>query len=461
MHLDDTITAISTPPGEGGIGIIRISGENALLIGEKVFVSVNDKKLGEMDSYTMAYGYIKNPKTKEILDEVIVSVMLAPKTYTRENIIEINCHGGVIAVKRILELVLENGARLAEPGEFARRAFVNGRIDLAQAEATIDVIRSQTEKSLQSALGQLEGGLSRKIQELREMLIFMLAHLEASIDFPEEDIEEMEYAELLNRGQELDLQLERMLSLADQGKIIREGLKTAIIGRPNVGKSSLLNALLQEKRAIVTDIPGTTRDAIEEVVNVRGIPVKIIDTAGIRETDDLVEQIGVDKAKEYLDKADLVLFLLNNNESLSQQDEEIFALLKNKKKIILLNKTDLEGILDRDEVIKRAEGAPIVELSLKEEKGLEELASVLESLFFSGSVEETDQIMVTNVRHKNLLQQAKSSLQEALNALNTNLSPDLVSIDLKNTLFALGEITGETVSDDIMDKIFSQFCLGK
>lgn len=252
-----------------------------------------------------------------------------------------------------------------------------------------------------------------------------------------------------------------MLFLAAQGKIIREGLKTVIIGRPNVGKSSLLNALLQEKRAIVTDIPGTTRDAIEEVVNIRGIPVKIIDTAGIRETDDLVEQIGVDKAKEYLDKADLVLFLLNNNENLSQQDKEIFELLKDKKKIILLNKTDLKEILNRDEVIKLAEGDPIIELSLKEEKGLEELALVLENLFFSGSVEEAEKIVVTNVRHKNLLQQAKNSLQESLNAINNGLSPDLVSIDLKNTLFTLGEITGETISGDIMNKIFSQFCLGK
>lgn len=461
MELADTIAAISTPIGEGGIGIVRINGEKAVQIAAKIFRSPMEKDLREAKTYTMFYGHIIHPDTQEIIDEVIVSVMLAPRTYTREDVVEINCHGGIVPLKRVLELIIRQGARLAEPGEFTQRAFLNGRIDLTQAEATIDVIRAQTETSLKVALRQLGGGLSEQIQDIRQNIIFMLAHIEASIDFPEEDIEEMEYQELRKRAEETCQSLEQLLATAESGKVIREGLKTAIIGRPNVGKSSLLNALLREKRAIVTDIPGTTRDIIEEVVNIRGIPLKIIDTAGIRETEDLVEKIGVERARESLNQADLVLCMLNAGEGLQEEDKEIFSLVEGKKKIIIINKTDLPSKLQEEEIRKIFPEETILRLSLKEELGLEELEKTIEDLVFAGQAFFIENNLVTNIRHKKLLEESRENLLEACNALASGMPTDLVAIDLKNALFSLGEITGETVSDDIIQQIFSQFCLGK
>lgn len=459
--MEDTIAAISTPIGEGGIGIVRVNGEQALEIVNKIFSSTSGKSLTEAETYTMMYGHILYPQTEEIIDEVVVSVMLAPRTYTRENVVEINCHGGIIPLKKVLELVLQQGARLAEPGEFAKRAFLNGRIDLTQAEAVIDIIRAKTEASLKLAMNQLEGNLSDKIDDLRQNIVFLLAHIEASIDFPEEDIAEMEYQELLTRARQTRKKLADLLETADSGKIIREGLRTAIIGRPNVGKSSLLNSLLREKRAIVTDIPGTTRDIIEEVVNIRGIPLRIIDTAGIRETEDIVEKIGVEKARESLEKADLVLLLLNAAEKLQQEDKEIFSLLGGKEKIIILNKIDLPMQLKEEEVRKIFPDSKIIKLSLKEEEGLVSLEKTIEEIVFAGKNLAWESTMVTNVRHKNLLEEAHKSLLEAEDALAGGLPTELVSVDLKNALYTLGEITGETVRDDIIDKIFSEFCLGK
>lgn len=459
--MEDTIAAISTPIGEGGIGIVRINGEEAVEIGARIFQSPSGKDLREAKTYTMYYGHIVDPETQQFLDEVIVSVMLAPRTFTRENVVEINCHGGIIPLKKVLELVLRQGARLAEPGEFAKRAFLNGRIDLTQAEATIDIIRSKTEASLQLALRQLGGGLSEKIQSLRQEVIFMLAHIEAAIDFPEEDIEEMEYAELRKRAEETWQKTKDLLVTADSGKILREGLKTAIIGRPNVGKSSLLNSLLREKRAIVTDIPGTTRDIIEEVVNIRGVPLKIIDTAGIRETEDLVEKIGVERARESLEQADLVLFLLNWGEELQEEDQEIIHLLQGKKRIIILNKTDLPQKLSEKEIREILPEETILKLSLKEGVGLEELEETIEEMVFAGQAFSLESTLVANVRHKSLLEKAENSLSETVKALSTGLPTDLISIDLKDALHYLGEITGEAISDDIMDQIFSQFCIGK
>lgn len=459
--MEDTIAAISTPIGEGGIGIVRINGAKAVEIGARIFNSPSGKDLKEAQTYTMYYGYITDPKTQQTIDEVIVSVMLAPRTFTREDVVEINCHGGIVPLKRVLELVLRQGARLAEPGEFAKRAFLNGRIDLAQAEATIDIIRSKTDASLQLALRQLGGGLSEKTQAIRQEIIFMLAHIEAAIDFPEEDIEEIEYQELKIRARGAWQKTKDLLATADSGKILREGLKTTIIGRPNVGKSSLLNALLKEKRAIVTDIPGTTRDIIEEVVNIRGVPLKIIDTAGIRETEDLVEKIGVERARESLEEADLVLFLLNWGEELQEEDREIITLLNNKKRIIILNKTDLPEKLGEGEIKKIFPEETILKLSLKEGMGLIELEKTIEEMVFAGQAFSLESALVTNIRHKNLLEKAEKSLQETVKALDSGMPTDLISIDLKDVLHYLGEITGETVSDDVIDQIFSQFCIGK
>ena len=459
--MEDTIAAISTPIGEGGIGIVRINGEKAVEIGARIFSSPSGKDLKEAQTYTMYYGYIIDPEIQQTIDEVIVSVMLAPRTFTREDVVEINCHGGIVPLKRVLELVLRQGARLAEPGEFAKRAFLNGRIDLAQAEATIDIIRSKTEASLQLALRQLGGGLSEKTQTIRQEIIFMLAHIEAAIDFPEEDIEEIESQELKTRAREAWQKTKELLATADSGKILREGLKTAIIGRPNVGKSSLLNALLKEKRAIVTDIPGTTRDIIEEVVNIRGVPLKIVDTAGIRETEDLVEKIGVERARESLEEADLVLFLLNWGEELQEEDREIIALLSNKKRIIILNKTDLPQKLEEGEIKEIFPEETILKLSLKEGLGLADLEKTIEEMVFAGQAFSLESSLVTNIRHKNLLEKAEKSLQEANQALDSGMPTDLLSIDLKDALHYLGEITGETVSDDVIDQIFSQFCIGK
>ena len=461
MYDNDTITAISTPFGEAGISIVRMSGNNALTIAEKIFLSSKGKNISEISSGTINHGKIIEPKTGQMVDEVLLTVMKAPFTYTREDIIEINCHGGISASKRILELTLENGARLAEPGEFTKRAFLNGRIDLSQAEAVMDLISAKTNTGLTIAANQLEGKLSKKIHLLREELLTVLAHIEAVIDFPEEDIDEITIEEIKGTIGKAIEDISKLLETSDTGKIIREGLKTVIIGKPNVGKSSLLNALLDEKRAIVTNIPGTTRDIIEEFINIKGIPLKIIDTAGIRETEDIIEKIGVEKTKEFLYMADLVLIMFDASDELTKEDEKIMGLIGDKKSIILINKTDLPQKLNENIVYEIAGVNPVLKISVLEDQGIEELKEQISDMFFSGKLKATDGIMITSIRHKELLRKALNSLKEANSAVKGGMPLDLITIDIKEAFYELGNIVGETVKDNIIDEIFSRFCVGK
>ena len=456
---DDTIAAISTPLGEGAIGIVRLSGEEAVKIANQIFTGSD---LTKVDSHTIHYGKIIDPKTDEMIEEVMISLMRAPKTFTREDVVEINCHGGLASVNRLLELVLELGARLAEPGEFTKRAFLNGRIDLSQAEAVMDLIRAKTDKAMDVAIKQLDGKLSKLIQRLRQDLIETVAHVEVNIDYPEyDDVEEMTKSVLLEKTTDVYQEIEKLLLMAKQGKILREGISTAIIGRPNVGKSSLLNTLVQENKAIVTDIPGTTRDVIEEYVNIRGVPLRLIDTAGIRETEDIVEKIGVERSRQALKEADLILLVLNNNETLSDQDRQLFELVNDLELIVLINKTDLAEKLDRNEVEQLATGHPIVSTSLIEEQGIDDLEEAIASLFFAGQLESDDISYVSNVRHIQLLKQAMSALDEAKSAIDLGMPLDLIQIDVTRAWSILGEIVGDTVHDSLIDQLFSQFCLGK
>lgn len=455
----DTIAAISTPVGEGAISIVRLSGDEAIKIADKLF---SGKNLYEVNSHTLHYGKIVNPNNDEVIDEVIVSVMKAPKTFTREDVVEINCHGGYISVKRILELVLENGARLAEPGEFTKRAFLNGRIDLSQAEAVMDIINSKTKQAMKVAVTQLDGKLSRLIKKLRQELIETIAHVEVNIDYPEyDDVEEMSHEMMKKKTKYVHAEIEKLLEVANQGKILREGIKTAIIGRPNVGKSSLMNALVQEERAIVTDIPGTTRDIIEEYVNVRGIPLKLIDTAGIRETKDLVEQIGVERSHKILQEADLVLFMLNNNEEITDDDRKIIDSLNDTNYIVIINKTDLPQKINLNEVKALVKDRTVITTSLINDEGLDQLEKAISNIFFTEDLFSDDVTFVSNVRHIHLLKQAKSALEDAMEAIELGVPLDMVQIDVRRTWEYLGEIVGDTASESLIDQLFSQFCLGK
>ncbi len=459
MNHEDTITAISTPIGEGAIGIVRISGPQAIAISNQIY---QGKDLTKVDSHTIHYGKIIDPRTDELVEEVFVSVFKAPKTYTREDIVEINCHGGIVSVNRVLELVLSQGARLAEPGEFTKRAFLNGRIDLSQAEAVMDLIRAKTDKAMNVALSQIDGRLSKLIKNLRQKLLEVIAHVEVNIDYPEyDDVEEMSHEMMRTNTKEVHAEINKLLAVAKQGKIIREGIATGIIGRPNVGKSSLMNALVQETKAIVTEIPGTTRDTIEEYVNVRGIPLRLIDTAGIRETDDVVEQIGVDKAKKVLADSDLILFVLNYNEPLTDEDLALFEAIEELEAIIIVNKTDLPRKIDLEKVNKLAKGKPIITTSLKEEEGIDDLEETITNLFFSGEIDHNDLTYVSNARHIQLLNEAKQALEDAMESIEMNMPLDIVQIDVTRTWEFLGEIIGETASDQLIDQLFSQFCLGK
>ncbi|RDW15246.1 tRNA uridine-5-carboxymethylaminomethyl(34) synthesis GTPase MnmE [Oceanobacillus arenosus] len=455
----DTITAISTPIGEGAIAIVRLSGPEAVSITSKIF---NGKNLQEVDTHTINYGKIINPETNEIADEVMVSVMRAPKTFTREDIIEINCHGGMTAVKRVLEIVLSNGARLAEPGEFTKRAFLHGRIDLSQAEAVMDLIRAKTDKAMNVALKQMDGRLSGLIQKLRQDLLETVAQVEVNIDYPEyDDVEEMSHEMMRTKTKEVHAAIEKLLSVAKQGKILREGLATAIIGRPNVGKSSLMNTLVQEDKAIVTNVPGTTRDVIEEYVNVRGVPLKLVDTAGIRETEDIVEKIGVERSRQVLKESDLILFVLNYNDVLVEEDEKLFSAIEGLDYIVIINKTDLAQKLDLDRVKQLAGTRPIVSTSLIEEEGVDVLESAIADTFFEGELDTGDMTYVSNVRHINLLKQASNALEDAMEGIEIGMPIDILQIDVTRTWELLGEIVGDTASDSLIDQLFSQFCLGK
>lgn len=462
MFLSDTIAAIATAPGEAGIGIVRISGSKALEIADKIFESKKGKKLMAFSERRITYGYIIDPIKGERIDEVLAVYMKAPFTYTTEDIVEINCHGGFIPVKKILELVLNMGARSAEPGEFTKRAFLNGRIDLAQAEAVMDLVSAKTDKGFDIALGQLEGSLSKKVKIIIKTLMDILAHIEVSIDFSdEEDIDDVTLDILINRSNEVRKEIQDLLETADTGKIIREGLNTVIVGKPNVGKSSLLNALLGEARAIVTDVPGTTRDIIEEHLNIKGIPIKIIDTAGIRETEDIIEKIGVERTKEFFNRAELIIFMLDVSSVLTKEDLLILELVKERKAIVVINKTDLPQQLNEDAIKNFIENKKIIKVSITKEEGLEELKDAIVEMVYRGDIKSKDRLLVTNARHKNALERALQGIEEGLEAMEKKLPLDFIEVDVKNCWEALGEITGETVAEDLINHIFQNFCIGK
>ncbi|MEH7439301.1 tRNA uridine-5-carboxymethylaminomethyl(34) synthesis GTPase MnmE [Neobacillus drentensis] len=458
----DTIAAISTPMGEGAIAIVRLSGDDAIQIADKLFRGVGGKRLVEMPSHTIHYGHLLDPKDGQVVEEVMVSVMKGPKTFTKEDVVEINCHGGIVSVNRVLQHVLNYGARLAEPGEFTKRAFLNGRIDLSQAEAVMDLIRAKTDRAMNVALGQMEGRLSNLIRRLRQEILEILAHVEVNIDYPEyDDVEEMTHHMLLEKAAFVREEIKKILQTSQQGKILREGLSTVIVGRPNVGKSSLLNSLVHENKAIVTDIPGTTRDVIEEYVNVRGVPLRLLDTAGIRETEDIVERIGVERSRQVLKEADLILLVLNYSDKLSVEDENLFEVVKGMDVIVIINKTDLPQEIDMERVTQLAEGHKMVTTSLLEDHGVDELEEAIASLFFAGSIESGDMTYVSNTRHIALLNQSLHAIEEAIEGVETGTPIDIVQIDLTRSWELLGEITGESVHESLIDQLFSQFCLGK
>lgn len=457
--LNDTIAAISTPLGEGGIAVIRVSGEESVTYVERIFRSKT--KLSVADTHTVHYGFIIEPASAEKVEEVLVTLMKAPRSFTMEDVVEISCHGGIVSVKKVLDLLLVQGVRLAEPGEFTKRAFLNGRIDLTQAEAVIDLIRAKSDRAFKVALKQVEGNLSKQIKHLRYILVELMAHVEVNIDYPEHDVEEMTNAFIKTKCDTVMLEIDRLLVTAEQGKILREGIETAIVGKPNVGKSSLLNELAQENRAIVTDIPGTTRDVIEEFVNIGGIPLKLLDTAGIRETSDIVEQIGVERSKTALAEADLILLVLNSNDELQLDEIALMKQLADKQTIVILNKIDLERKLDVEQVLSYFAQERIVELSLVENKGIEDLEKAIAAIFFEGKLESSDLTYVSNVRHISLLKQAKRSLQDALDANEQYVPIDMIQIDIRAAWEQLGEIIGDSVGESLIDQIFTQFCLGK
>ena len=456
----DTITSISTPMGEGAIAIVRLSGPDAISIADSIYKG--KKQLSEVDSHTINYGHILDPDSGEIVEEVMAAVMRAPKTFTREDIVEINCHGGLVTVNRVLELTLSNGARMADPGEFTKRAFLHGRIDLSQAEAVMDFIRSKTERASKVALGQMEGRLSELIKGLRQSILEILAQVEVNIDYPEyDDVEEATSQFLLKEAANIEQEIDKLLKTGQQGKIMREGLSTVIVGKPNVGKSSMLNNLIQDNKAIVTEVAGTTRDVLEEYVNVRGVPLRLVDTAGIRETEDIVEKIGVERSRKALSEADLILFVLNYNESLTESDYQLFEAIKNEDFIVIINKTDLEQHLDMDELKEMIGDQPIVQTSMVEQQGIEELEQKISELFFGGQVQSQDMTYVSNSRHIALLKDAKSSINDAIHSAEEGIPIDIVQIDLIKTWELLGEVIGEEASESLIDQLFSQFCLGK
>ncbi|KAF3298783.1 tRNA uridine-5-carboxymethylaminomethyl(34) synthesis GTPase MnmE [Carnobacterium sp. PL12RED10] len=457
----DTIAAISSAPGEGAIGIVRLSGDDALAIADKVY-NLGQKKLSTQDSHTIHYGHIVDPKDGQEIDEVMVSVMREPKTFTREDIVEINTHGGIVATNRVLELVLREGATLAEPGEFTKRAFINGRIDLTQAEAVMDLIRAKTDRSMDLAVKQLDGKLSNLIENLRQDILNTLAQVEVNIDYPEyDDVEEMTLKLLGEKTTIIKNRIDGLLSTAKQGKILRDGISTAIVGRPNVGKSSLLNALLREEKAIVTDIEGTTRDTVEEYINIRGVPLKLVDTAGIRDTEDVVERIGVERSKKALMEAELVLLLLNQSEALTAGDRELLALTQDHKRIIIMNKIDLPNQLLKESLLEWVEEDEIIATSMMTQEGIDALEEKIADYFFSGQSGEKDATYVSNARHIDLLQKASQSLDEVKNGIDMGMPVDLIQIDFTRAWEILGEIIGENAPDELLTQLFSQFCLGK
>ena len=457
--MEKTIVAISTASGNGGIGIIRLSGRQTFDIIDKIFIPKNKSK--DIKGYTMKYGNIVNPKNNEIIDEVLVSYFVAPKSYTTENMCEINSHGGTVVEKRILELCLENGAELAEPGEFTKRAFLNGRIDLSQAEGIIDLINSKTEMEAKESINQLEGNLSKKIKIIEQKMLDIMVNIEVTIDYPEYDVEEVTNSEALKKLNEIHNLLNELENSFNKGKIIKDGIKTVIIGKPNAGKSSLLNSLLKEDRAIVSDIAGTTRDTIEEYLNIDGIPLKLIDTAGIRDTENTIEKIGVEKSKKLVNDADLIIAIFDISGSLDEDDRKIIELIRDKKAIILLNKVDvLKNNNKMEEEIKKL-NKPVIKISAKEEIGFENLYSEIKKMFELNEISSNNEILITNERHKNQIIKAKQNILNAIETVKNNTPVDIISIYINQAMEDLGEITGVNVSENIINEIFAKFCLGK
>ncbi len=457
----DTIAAISTAPGIGGIGIIRLSGKECFLILDKIFKAKNPEEINNIKGYSMKYGKIVNPKTNEIIDEVLVSYFKEPNSYTAENVCEINSHGGMIVVKKILELCLESGARLAEAGEFTKRAFLNGRLDLTQVEAVIDVINAKTEKESRASVNQLEGNLSKEIKAIKDKILSILTDIEANIDYPEYDVEEVSNNRALSTLEEVQKDLNELNKSFENGKIIKDGIKVAIIGKPNSGKSSLLNTIVKEERAIVTDIEGTTRDTIEEFVSINGIPFKFIDTAGIRNAENKVEQIGIEKSKKVAEESDLIIAMFDNSKELSDEDKDILKFIKNKKAIIILNKTDLEdkGLIESKEI--KELNKKVLKISLRSESNLKDLYNELDTMFGLNEITADNEILITNIRHKKIIETAIEHVNNAKNDLTNGMPIDIISINIKSVLEDLAEITGENVTEDIIKDIFSKFCLGK
>ena len=462
MFTDDTIAAISTPLGEGGIGIVRLSGKNSIEVAENIFSSPKKRTLQNMKSSSVIYGHIHNPSTGEKIDEVLVTVMKSPHSYTKEDVVEINCHGGMITLRKTLELVLRQGARLADPGEFTRRAFINGRIDLSQAEAILDLIRSKTDESRRIAIEQLRGGLSEKITALKDRLMAICVNVEAYIDFPEDEIETASKQDLLSSMKDISRDIEILLKTYDEAKFFREGLSTAIVGRPNVGKSSLLNALLQKDRAIVTDIPGTTRDVIEEYLNIKGLPLRIMDTAGIRDVKDIAEKEGVRRSLRSIENADLVIAIFDQSEPLRDEDFEVMERIKNKTAIAVLNKCDLPAAFGQESFSSLIpHPSSSLHISATCGDGLEELKEAIFNSCLKDWKEEREGVVVTNLRHKTSIENALESLHRASQALTENQPVEIIAIELRQSLDKLGEIVGAVTTEDILNRIFSDFCIGK
>lgn len=457
--METTIAAISTAMSASGIGIVRISGEDAMNVIARIYRSKNGRKnIKEVKTHTIHYGYIYDGD--ETVDEVLVMVMRGPKTYTGEDTVEIDCHGGVYAMKRVLETVLKNGAQVAEPGEFTKRAFLNGRLDLSQAEAVMDVIQAKSEVALKSSVQQLKGSVLRAVKEIRGKLLHHIAYIETALDDPEHFDLEGYPQELLEVAEEQKKKVQKLLSSADDGKMIQEGIRTVILGKPNAGKSSLLNFLVGEDRAIVTEIAGTTRDTLEEYISLHGISLRIIDTAGIRETEDVVEKIGVEKARQMAEKADLILYVVDSSQPLDENDQEIMELLRGRKSIVIYNKTDLASAVDMGS-LKEKTGSQVIPVSVVEETGVEELEKAIREMFFQGEISFDDEIYITNARHKAALEEAEKSLEMVTESIEAGMPEDFFSIDLMGAYEALGRILGESLGEDLVNEIFSKFCVGK
>ncbi|WP_419821832.1 tRNA uridine-5-carboxymethylaminomethyl(34) synthesis GTPase MnmE [Anoxybacterium hadale] len=459
--MDDTIAAIATAYGEGGIGIIRLSGEKSKEILDTVFVPKQNEYRESIVNRRLYYGHIVDPATKQVVDEVLAVYMKGPHTYTAEDIVEVNCHGSIVALRKTLALILKSGARLAEKGEFTKRAFLNGRLDLSQAEAVIDIVRAKTDKTFDVALLQMEGALSQRVGQIRQALMDLLVDITVNLDYPDEDIEILTYQKLSESILLISNMIDALQATSGAGRILREGLNVAIIGKPNVGKSSLMNALLRESRAIVTEIPGTTRDTIEEVISIKDIPVKLTDTAGIRETEDKIEKIGIEKSKESFNRADLVIFILDGSKPMESEDLSIIEKLEGRNVIVLLNKEDLGIEVSQEKINQMLPGATVIRSAVKNGHGINALEDAIERLVFGGKVKQEDSLLVTNVRHMELLEQAAAAIKDAGTMAKNAEALDFIEVDVRRSWELLGEIIGESVTEDIIDQVFARFCLGK